>query len=213
MERPYSFVEAIERPLARVHLIWWIIEMITAVPSAFFSGLWAKASGFPPLLVALTALGGLATASAVVALLYVLWAQFRRSIERSSKGSLDTRDIIITITYPANEGVLEDGRPDKKNGVLTGGLIYPVRGTITHLPADHEIWILHEGFPSREIWPQGKAVITWRDIEQSKWEGHTFLWKTQDRVTIIAVAAPPSSSQTFEHYYKVEKNVLKNIFR
>jgi len=119
-------------------------------------------------------------------------------------------NINIAITSPINGGILEHGKPVTKDGVAIGAYIYPISGTITYLPPGHEVWILNEESPRGKAWPQGKGAI-WHDREQPTWEGQTFLWRTQDSVTIVAVAAPPSSRQMFEHYYKVYKETDKWI--
>ena len=131
-------------------------------------------------------------------------AQVKDTVQRDGP-LLSVDKIQITITSPVNGGFLEDGKQPRQDGWS-----YPVRGTVTHLPSDHEIWILNEGLPSREVWPQGKHTIRYYP-ERSEWEGQTFLWSWQDSVTIVAVAAPPLSHEMFAYYTKVHEHTGKAV--
>jgi hypothetical protein len=101
----------------------------------------------------------------------------------------------ITITSPRD--VLEGGQP------RNGATIYSVEGTLTYLPSDHKIWVLNES-DNEQLYPQDE--VRWYP-EQHKWRGSTFVWNNQPDIKIVAVAAPPTSSDLFKYY----RTVLKDL--
>ncbi len=138
-------------------------------------------------------LGGL-VASGILALIGI----FRSRLAQANVNSLAIK---IAIISPVNGGILEGGEPQQ------GGCLYPVRGTLTHLPPGHKIWILNESTRSGEIWPQ-ISPVRW-PLQQSEWEGRTFVRSGQNNVTIIAVVAPPTSDDFFAYYRDILEQTYK----
>lgn len=80
-----EIVESVERSLARVHLIWWIVEVATALPSTLLAGQWAQLSGLPWPLVMLTGLGGLTAASVGVLVLHCFVTRLIPAVYQGAK--------------------------------------------------------------------------------------------------------------------------------
>lgn len=90
--------------------------------------------------------------------------------------------------------------PNKLKG--SGGWSYEVRGTLKHLPANHEIWLLKEEQGSTRVWPQGFQPVTFDPITK-EWSGRIFETSQGVLIKVIAVIAPPSSQDFFKYYQNV----------
>ena len=109
----------------------------------------------------------------------------------------------IVITYPV-KGTLEGGEPRGEKA-----RVYSVRAKTRHLSSAHKIWVLTKN-ERGEVWPQEKA---WWNSGRREWEGGVWLWNTQSSVTIVTVAAPPTSDDLFAYYHDVRKHYNEIIQR
>jgi hypothetical protein len=105
----------------------------------------------------------------------------------------------ISIISPPNGGLLEEGR--RPHG---GGCSYLIRIRLAHLPEGHKIWVLNEDEVSGKVWPQRQAAPS---LRPSEWEGETFVWPKQTKITVTAVVAPPTSHEYFQYYHKFRERI------
>jgi hypothetical protein len=96
----------------------------------------------------------------------------------------------IKITDPRPHELLTDPVP------LGGGYSFPVRGTLKHLPKDHEIWLLVQNEATGQLWPQGHFRV---EHKHGTWMGRINAMG-QGNVKIFAVIAPPTSQDLFWYF-------------
>jgi hypothetical protein len=70
----------------------------------------------------------------------------------------------IKITHPRTGEMLQGAEPQGK------GFSYPVRGTLTHLPKGHEIWLLTQDGGTGHTFPQGAVQVQYDPVNKT-WEG------------------------------------------
>ena len=105
----------------------------------------------------------------------------------------------IKITSPRPQELLRS--PEQRG---SGFFVFPVSGTLKHLPKDHEIWLLVEDQRSGRVWPQGFFPVVF-DPDQKTWNGKinpNIIGKTQP-IKIVAVVAPPTSQDFFDYFQKL----------
>jgi hypothetical protein len=76
---------------------------------------------------------------------------------------------------------------------------YDVRGKLRKVPKDHEIWLLVRDQSSHNVWPQGWEKVEYNEIEKT-WAGKVSAKNSDKRIEIIAVVAPPTSSDLFAYF-------------
>jgi len=101
----------------------------------------------------------------------------------------------IRITHPRPQETLTEPEP------LGEVFCFPVRGTLKHLPANHQIWLLTEDEEAGMIWPQGFSSVQF-NRDRGMWEGK-ICWSAKKQVKITAVVAPRTSQDFFRYYQKV----------
>jgi hypothetical protein len=126
------------------------------------------------------------------------WHEEHRASSNAVSTPLSSSEGRISIISPLNGGLLDEGR--RPHG---GGCSYLIRIRLTHLPEGHKIWVLNEDEVSGKVWPQSQAV---RSLRPSEWEGETFVWPKQTKITIVAVVAPPTSHEYFQYYHKFREH-------
>jgi len=108
----------------------------------------------------------------------------------------------IQITVPRPQEVLSGQKP-----LGSGGFSFEVKGTLKHLPKDHEIWLLVKDERSPRVWPQGFERVQFNPIDRA-WTGRINpAMGSSTHVTIIAAVAPPTSQDLFRYFQKVGQNV------
>jgi hypothetical protein len=128
---------------------------------------------------------GLAEGVASNALWYIFLESVRRMLGRE-----------IRITSPRPQQGLTNPKP------LGPGFSYEVRGTLKHLPKNHEIWLLVKEESSQRVWPQGFERVQY-DGDDESWAGRINPAMSGPNVTIIAVVAPPTSQEFFQYFQRV----------
>ena len=78
---------------------------------------------------------------------------------------------------------------------------YPVRGTLKHLPAGYEIWLLVEDEIKGKVWPQGFFHVQF-DPHQKTWIGKINA-SSRKHLKITAVVAPSTSQDLFRYFQKL----------
>ncbi len=101
----------------------------------------------------------------------------------------------IQITHPRPLETLTESEP------LGKGVCFQVRGTLKHLPTNHEIWLLTEDEGTGRVWPQGFFSVEF-DPHQRIWMGK-INGSGKKHVKITAVVAPPTAQDFFRYYQKV----------
>jgi hypothetical protein len=120
---------------------------------------------------------------------HALWHGFTASVRR-----LLGRE--IRITSPRPDEVLSNPQP------FSSGVSYEVKGTLKHLPKNHQIWLLVQAEKSPRIWPQGFERVVYNPDSKS-WVGRIKPMSGGPNVTIIAAVAPRTSQEFFQYYEKV----------
>jgi len=121
-----------------------------------------------------------------------LWAGFSRGMQTFLGRQ-------IRITHPRPGETLTDPEP------LGEGFCYPVRGTLKHLPANHEIWLLNQDERTGLVWPQGFSRVQY-DSNLKTWIGRVSSIASptgRKQVRIVAVVAPPTSHDFFQYFQVV----------
>ena len=98
----------------------------------------------------------------------------------------------IRITSPGEGQGLTGKVPDGES------FTYLVRGKLKRLPKDSSIWLLVEDERTHCLWPQGAERVAPTDGEGS-WTGRIHVGVGYSRVKILAVIAPPTSTDFFEY--------------
>jgi hypothetical protein len=100
----------------------------------------------------------------------------------------------ITITHPRPNEALMDPQG------AGNARYFAVRGTLKHLPPNHEIWLLTES-EAGGVWPQGSVKVQF-DPRLKTWSGK-INWTSKEPLKITAVVAPPTSQDFFLYFQKL----------
>lgn len=101
----------------------------------------------------------------------------------------------IKITHPRSQETLTEAE------LVTGGVYFPIRGTLRRLPKGHEIWLLTQNDSTGSSWPQGFFPVQF-DPERGTWMGK-INGSGSKHIRIVAVVAPPTSQDFFRYFQHV----------
>jgi hypothetical protein len=112
----------------------------------------------------------------------------------------------IVITSPREHDALPTAE------TLGGVVAHAVQGSAKNVPEGHKIWLIVANAAINKLWPQGFFPVQY-DEARGTWKGYVHAWGW-NRLTVIAVIAPPTTQDYFNYYQQVgNKTEYAPIFR